>query len=63
MLYSFDPCHIVIDCTCDIMLVLNVDLEVEFAVLDMIKNNTKIDMEESTDRVLSFQYRAKYEIR
>jgi hypothetical protein len=32
-------------------------------VLDMMKNNPKIDLEESAEGILSFQYRAKYEIR
>ena len=42
---------------------ININLDIEPAVLDMMKNNSKIDIEESADHVLSFQYRAKYEIR
>jgi hypothetical protein len=42
---------------------LNIDLDIEDDVLDMVKNNPKIDTEILSDGTLSMQYRAKYEIR
>ena len=47
----------------DIKRVLNIDLDIDNDVLDIIKNNPKIDLETAIDGLLSFSYRAKYEIR
>ena len=47
----------------DIKRVLNIDLDIDNDVLDIIKNNPKIDLETAIDGLLSYSYRAKYEIR
>lgn len=47
----------------DISRSLNINLEEDSYVLDMMKSNPKISKKISVDDVLSFQYRAKFEIR
>lgn len=42
---------------------LDIDLDYENYVLDMVKSNPKIECERSSEDVMFFKYRAKFEIR